>query len=153
LLRPRRSTSLRRSHASPRLSRFRRVAVSAGALHSQQAKTAEEKAVWSLIEARGTGHPKITDDIVFVSGHYPRPIVGRRQVVAERTATDRADVAPINHPVLKTRPQTVAVSKSGDMAYGFALFDMEFDRPDSAGKTEHMKFEGSQLTVWRKNSW
>lgn len=82
-----------------------------------------------------------------MSGHYPRPIIGRQQVVAEDTATANADDAPIKHPVLKTRPQRVEVSKSGDMAYRFALFDMEFDRPDSAGKTEHMKFEGSQLTV------
>lgn len=126
------------------------IAVSAGPLHSQQAKTAEEKAVWALIEASGSIHPKVTDDFVFVSGHYPRPIIGRQQVVAEDTATASADDAPIKHPVLKTRPQRVEVSKSGDMAYGFALFDMEFDRPDSAGKTEHVKFEGSQLTVWRK---
>jgi hypothetical protein len=39
----------------------------------------------------------------------------------------------------------VAVSKSGDMAHGFALFD-------GAGRPEHVKFEGSQLTVWRKVS-
>jgi ketosteroid isomerase-like protein len=51
----------------------------------------------------------------------------------------------------KIRPQRVVVSKSGDLAYGFAYFDMEFDRPDSTGQgTEHVKFEGSQLSVWRK---
>jgi hypothetical protein len=27
---------------------------------------------------------------------------------------------------------------------------MEIDRPDSASKTEHVKFEGSQVSVWRK---
>jgi ketosteroid isomerase-like protein len=51
---------------------------------------------------------------------------------------------------IKTRPQRVAISKSGDMGYGFALFDMEYDQPDSTGDPEHVKFEGSQLTVWRK---
>jgi len=33
---------------------------------------------------------------------------------------------------------------------GLASFNMEFDRPDSTGKPEHVKFDGSQLTVWRK---
>jgi hypothetical protein len=27
---------------------------------------------------------------------------------------------------------------------------LEFDRPDSTGQKEHIKFEGSQLTVWKK---
>jgi hypothetical protein len=27
---------------------------------------------------------------------------------------------------------------------------LEFDRPDNIGKKEHVKFEGSQLTVWKK---
>jgi ketosteroid isomerase-like protein len=49
------------------------------------------------------------------------------------------------------RPQRVVVSRSGDLAYGFAFFDMTFDRPDSSGKQmEHVKCEGSQLSVWRK---
>ena len=90
--------------------------------------------------------------MIFVSGAYPRPIIGQGKIdPSDRAMTEAdADVAKRTHKVRKTRPQKVVVSSAGDMAYGFSLFDMEFDRPDSSGKNEHVKFEGSQLTVWRK---
>ena len=121
-------------------------------LCAQQPATADEKAVWTLIESYGKTRPKETDDIIFVSGAYPRPIIGKRKIEAADTSMANADARMKKRSavVLKTRPQKVAVSKSGDMAYGFALFDMEYDQPDSTGRPEHVKFEGSQLTVWRK---
>src|SRR5215831_10102394 len=112
-------------------------------LGAQQAETADAKAVWALIESSGETQPKVTDDIIFVAGPYPRPIIGRDKFEAR-------DRGKRLHIVLKDRPQKVVVAKGGDMAYGFSLFDMEFDQSDSAGKLEHVKFEGSQLTVWRK---
>ena len=121
-------------------------------LPAQQPTTANEKAVWALIESSAKTPPKVTDDIVFVSGAYPRPLVGRARFEPSDTAMANADaqMQKRSAQVLATHPQKVVVSKSGDMAYGFSLFNMEFDRPDSTGKNEHVKFEGSQLTVWRK---
>jgi ketosteroid isomerase-like protein len=81
-------------------------------------------------------------------------LIGRQAIPASDTAMARAEAESRkrSHEHFKTRVQKVAVSTSGDMAYGFALFDLEFDRPDSTGKREHVKFEGSQLTVWRKQA-
>ena len=120
-------------------------------LRAQEVRTAEEKAVWALIESSGQALPKVMDDVILVSGAYPRPIIGRQSKPSDTgMAEAEAEMKKRSAVVLKTRPQRVVVAKAGDMAYGFALFDMEFDRPDSAGKSEHVKFEGSQLTVWRK---
>jgi hypothetical protein len=120
-------------------------------LSAQDVKTADEKAVWALIESSGQTKPKAMNDVIFVAGAYPRPIIGGKLDPSDKEMAEAdAERNKRSQVVLKTRPQRVVVAKSGDMAYGFALFDMEFDRPDSAGKSEHVKFEGSQLTVWRK---
>ena len=120
-------------------------------LRAQRVRTSDEKAVWALIESSGQTWPKVMDDVIYVSGAYPRPIIGRKiEPSATGMAEADAEMKKRSGVVLKTRPQKVVVAKAGDMAYGFALFEMEFDRPDSAGKSEHVKFEGSQLTVWRK---
>jgi ketosteroid isomerase-like protein len=108
--------------------------------------------VWALIESSGKTRPNVTDDVIFVSGAYPRPIIGRQKFAPKHTgmANAEAEMRKRSGEVVETHPEKVVVSKAGDMAYGFASFNMEFDRPDSAGKSEHVKFEGSQLTVWRK---
>ena len=121
-------------------------------LCAQETRTADQKAAWALIESSGKTRPNVTDDFIFVSGAYPRPIIGRQKFAPNDTgmANAEAEMRKRSGEVVKTHPQKVVVSKAGDMAYGFASFNMEFDRPDSAGKSEHVKFEGSQLTVWRK---
>lgn len=122
-----------------------------GTLGAQQSQ--DERVVRSLIENFHESSKQTTDDVIFVSGAYPKPMIGRQAISASDTAMTSAQVAhrKRSHERLKTRVQRVEVSQSGDMAYGFALFDLEFDRPDSTGKKEHVKFEGSQLTVWRKD--
>jgi ketosteroid isomerase-like protein len=121
-----------------------------GAQQPRPPRTAAERTVWALVE-RGVDSAKTTDDMIFVSGAYPRPIIGQR--IARSDSGSRAAhavAAKRSRTSSKVRPIRVEVSQSGDMAYGFALFDMAFDRPDSTGKTEHIAFEGSQLTVWRR---
>lgn len=120
-------------------------------LWGQQPKGKAEWEVWALIQAQDTIDPKTTDSIIFVSGAYPRPIIGRRHPRDSATIAAHGETRRRTSASRKLKPQRVVVSKSGDLAYGFALFDMEFDRPDSAGqRTKHVKFEGSQLSVWRK---
>ncbi|HKP50091.1 MAG TPA: hypothetical protein VJU17_08770 [Gemmatimonadales bacterium] len=123
---------------------------SAGGLSAQQSQ--DERAVRQLIENFKQSSKTTTDDVIFVSGAFPRPIIGRKAISASDTGMRNAQAETrkrINEK-LKTRVQRVEVSQAGDMAYGFALFDLEFDRPDSTGQKEHVKFEGSQLTVWKK---
>ena len=122
-----------------------------GTTIAQQPQGKAEREIWMLIQATDTANPKTTDSIIFVSGAYPRPIIGRGQPRDSATQTAQKETEKRSKMSRKIRPQRVVVSKSGDLAYGFAYFDMEFDRPDSAGQgTEHVKFEGSQLSVWRK---
>jgi ketosteroid isomerase-like protein len=117
----------------------------------QQPKGKAERELWALIQATDTSNPKTTDSVIFVSGAYPRPIIGRGQPRDSATQFAQKETEKRSEMNRKIRPQRVVVSKSGDLAYGFAYFDMEFDRPDSTGQgTEHVKFEGSQLSVWRK---
>jgi ketosteroid isomerase-like protein len=122
----------------------------AGTLGAQQSQ--DERVVRQLIENFPESSKKSTDDLIFVSGALPRPLVGRPAISASDTAMTnaQAEVRKRSNERIKTRVQKVEVAKRGDMAYGFALFDLEFDRPDSIGKKEHVKFEGSQLTVWKK---
>ena len=127
------------------------TASNAAGAAAQQPQTKAEREVWALIQASDTANPKTTDSIIFVSGAYPRPIIGRGQPRDSATQSAQKEAEKRSKMSRKIRPQRVVVSKSGDLAYGFAYFDMEFDRPDSTGKrTEHVKFEGSQLSVWRK---
>ena len=122
-----------------------------GSTAAQQPKGKAEREIWALIQAQDSANPKTTDSIIFVSGAYPRPIIGRGQPRDSATKASHQETQKRTKANRKTRPQRVVVSKSGDLAYGFALFDMAFDRPDSTGqKTDHVKFEGSQLSVWRK---
>jgi ketosteroid isomerase-like protein len=74
-----------------------------------------------------------TDDVIFVSGAYPKPMIGRQAIPASDTAMTSAqsETRKRSNQRLKSRVQRVEVSKGGDMAYGFALFNLEFDRPDS----------------------
>jgi ketosteroid isomerase-like protein len=103
----------------------------------------------------GSGYWDCTDtnSVIFVSAAYPRPIIGRGKLPESDTAMTQAqrELEKRKQRSLTMRPQRVVVSRSGDLAYGFAFFDMTFDRPDSSGKQmEHVKCEGSQLSVWRK---
>jgi ketosteroid isomerase-like protein len=112
---------------------------------------AAEREVWALIQATDTANPRTTDSVIFVSGAYPRPIIGRSQPRDSATQTAQNEMEKRSNVRRTIRPQRVVVSRSGDLAYGFAYFDMAFDRPDSTGRgTEHVRFEGSQLSVWRK---
>jgi hypothetical protein len=118
---------------------------------AQQPQGKAEREVWALIQATDTAGPKVTDSVIFVSGAYPRPIIGRGQPRDRATQAAQKETGKRSKMNRQVRPQRVVVSKSGDLAYGFAYFDMEFDRPDSTGQAiEHVKFEGSQLSVWRK---
>ena len=123
----------------------------ASAQQPRPPRTAAERTVWALF-ARGVDSAPATGDAIFVSGAYPRPIIGRQQISRSDSGTRaaHASAAMRTRTTSKVRPIRVEVSQSGDMAYGFALFDMAFDRPDSTGKSERVAFEGSQLTVWRR---
>jgi ketosteroid isomerase-like protein len=104
---------------------------------------AEEAAIRALVNS--SEHPPFTEDAVFWSGAYSRPIVGR----------DTANVKP--HPDahigqrrnIKSTNEIVRleVAAAGDMAYEFSNFTLSYDVADTQ---QHVSFPGSILRVWKK---
>jgi ketosteroid isomerase-like protein len=122
---------------------------------ARQPTTDAERRIWRLMTQEGGVRAPLTDDAVLVSGAFPKPVfVGARArtAAARDSATASADSAVSQRRNESTHvyPIRVEVSRSGDLAYGLALFAMSFERPDSAGKTMHVSFEGTQMSIYRK---
>lgn len=88
---------------------------------------------------------KRSDDAIFVSGAFPRPIVGREQWNAMRSKRDGMTKTRINE-MQKTELVRLVISESKDMAYDFGNFTVDYDTADK----QHVTFNGSYLRVWRK---
>ena len=103
------------------------------------AKT-DEQLLRNLIQEDNEGKNVIkrTEDSIFVSGAYPRPIIGRG--FQEPSPKGRSN------ELHKSEVVRLAVSRSGDMAEEFGNFTLSFDQPDKT----HISFDGSYLRVWRK---
>jgi ketosteroid isomerase-like protein len=105
---------------------------------------AEEAAIRTLVNR--PDHPPRTDDAIFWSGAYPRPIIG---------GLDTASVKPLpgarmeQRQNIKTTTDIVRleVAAAGDMAYEFSHFTLSYDLADTK---EHVSFAGSALRVWKK---
>ena len=114
---------------------------------SAQGAKKDEQILRDLI-SRADQNPaviKYTDDSIFVSGAFPRPIVGRQQMDAMKPKRD-ATINQRMNQVQKTEAVRLVISKSKDMAYEFGNFTLSFDTPDK----KHVNFDGSYLRVWRK---
>ena len=103
----------------------------------------DEQLLRKLIQQGNEGKNVIkrTDDSIFVSGAYSRPMIGRAaQEAAGLPTRDRSNVSR------KSDVVRLVISQSGDMAEEFGNFAMSFDQPDK----KHISFDGSYLRVWRK---
>jgi len=113
-------------------------------------RRADEAAIRALVAKMQT-EPRAarrTDDAVFVSGLYPRPIlfsegkpVGDVQPLAEARSEQRRNVQSRDEIV------RLEVAAAGDMAYEFGNSTLAFDMADTK---EHRSFNTSYLRVWRK---
>jgi hypothetical protein len=100
----------------------------------------DEQLLRKLIQQENEGKNVIkrTDDSIFVSGAYARPIIGRGTVKAE---------GPLrSNESRKGELVRLVISQTGDMAEEFGNFTLSFDQPDK----KHISFDGSYLRVWRK---
>jgi ketosteroid isomerase-like protein len=109
---------------------------------SATSSQSDEQVLRDLVcqENEGKDTIKFTEDSIFVSGAYPRPLIGRaarEQAQSSRRITNRS---------IKDEVVRLVVSQSGDMAEEFANFTLSFDNPDKT----HVSFNGSYLRVWRK---
>ena len=107
----------------------------------------DEQVLRELIQQDDYGKDviKFTEDAIFVSGAYPRPIIGRQQREAARPRQEEIARSRPNQS-RKSEVQRLVVSQSGDMAYEFGNFTISYDAPDK----KRAGFNGSYLRVWRK---
>src|SRR6266436_6309089 len=83
---------------------------------------------------------KRTEDSIYVSGAFPRPMIGHAVQEALGSRKDRSNESRKGEVV------RLVISQSGDMAEEFGNFTLSFDQPDKT----HISFDGSYLRVWRK---
>jgi ketosteroid isomerase-like protein len=83
------------------------------------------------------------DDRIFVSGAFIRPSVGRGDQAPRTTANKNAGQR--KNQRTDTEIVRIVVASSGDMAYEYSNFRLQFD--DNNG---HSDRPGSALRVWRK---
>lgn len=102
----------------------------------------DEQLLRKLIQEDNDGENVIkrTEDSVFVSGAYPRPMIGHAAQEALGPHKDRSNESR------KGEVLRLVISQSGDMAEEFGNFTLSFDQPDK----KHISFAGSYLRVWRK---
>ncbi len=128
--------------------------------HAQISK--DEQMIRGLVEQAKTNLKAIkqTSNNVFVSGAYDRPLIAGKMTGAP---TDLSDVQVqcngllIEEPVeTKVIPELtnvkridkiirLEISKSGDLAYEFGDFHLEFDK-----EKQHTIVDGSYLRTWKK---
>jgi ketosteroid isomerase-like protein len=112
----------------------------------QAAADKDEKLIRNLVRQADQGkHIKRTEDSILSSGLTPRPLVGRQE---QQKFRRQLEAASKKRPNAKTRTtvERVVVARSGELAYEFSHFRMEWDGP--AGKRAGL--DGSYLRVWRK---
>ena len=111
------------------------------------ASQTDEQVLRDLIRQQNEGKDviKFTDDAIFVSGAFPRPIIGKQQAqAAEPKWKEMAKSRP--NQSQKNEVVRLVVSQSGDMAEEFGNFTVSYDKPDKT----RTSFNGSYLRVWRK---
>jgi len=103
---------------------------------------AEEAAIRALIA--NPQEVKFTDDRIFWSGAYKRPIVGAEKGEPFAGAGLGQRKNQVNH----TDVQRIEVASSGDMAYEFSYGKLEYDLEGPS--KEHVAFGTASVRVWKK---
>lgn len=107
----------------------------------------DEKAIRDLIRRADEGEDvECAEDHVFVSGLYPRPIVGRERYREARAKTREALRQRQPNRKTTTTVERIVIAKAGDLAYEYSTFRIEWDEP-AGGRGGG---DGSRLRVWRK---
>lgn len=124
------------------------IVVTALPAAAQQSMSADEKQIRDLITAvdNGKAAPR-TEDRIFWSGAYRRPIVGNEQ--GEEISQERQ---PLNRVPGSQRTRTtvrrIEIAKSADLAYEFSDSELSFEV--KGGK--RVSLLTSSLRVWRKEA-
>lgn len=114
----------------------------AGSAQTDANGKSDEQLLRKLIQDNNEGKNVIkrTADSIYVSGAFPRPMIGHAVQEALGSRKDRSNESRKGEVV------RLVISQSGDMAEEFGNFTLSFDQPDK----KHISFDGSYLRVWRK---
>jgi hypothetical protein len=110
-------------------------------LQAADSKT-EEAAIRALITSN---HGKPTDDEIFWSGPYKRPVV-RPEKGEEFPGQELSKRS--NQKIATTDVQRIEVAASGDLAYEFSYGTVDFDL--AGPPLQHVAFRTGLLRVWKK---
>jgi ketosteroid isomerase-like protein len=102
---------------------------------------ADEAAIRALI---ASAKSQFTDDSVFWTGAYKRPVVGTEvpEPFPETKAMKR------KNQVNTTKVERLEVSSSGDMAWEFSYVHTGYDSDETPAS--HKSFDAGMLRVWKK---
>lgn len=93
---------------------------------------------------RGETPRQLAEDIIFVTGAYPRPIIGRAQLAADPTQ-ERLQRERLNY-AQQGSIQRLVMAQSGDLAYVYHTSQLSWDTAEG----QHVSFEAAGLTVWQQ---
>ena len=124
-------------------------------LHAQttvsNTATADEQAIRAIVAQGNEGKPMpYTDDRIFVSGAFPKPLIGMKLNAEDQQRSDNMKTERLNF-TSRFRIERLVVAQAGDMAYEFGYGDLAWDTPEK----KHVAIESSYVRVWRKmqGSW
>jgi ketosteroid isomerase-like protein len=116
------------------------------AVHAEP-QAGDEAAIRAAIERVRAGEDLRTQDAIFFSGAYKRPIV-RGESKPEPTARAQTIVTGSERTTIRVR--RIEVASGGDMAYEFSDGTIARRQKRAGGADEEVVFENSILRVWKK---
>lgn len=86
-----------------------------------------------------------TDNNVFWTGAYPRPIIGKKEDEETRKINERMKKERLNQ-YRNDVPERIVVAKSGDVAYEYGTSSMGFTNPQG----KKVAWDAGYVRCWRK---
>jgi ketosteroid isomerase-like protein len=109
----------------------------------------EERVIRALIAQQDQGaKAPYSDDVIFVSGRYARPVVGSKALAEAEAQLQEQPASRRNNRSVKHEVVRIQIADSGDLAYEFTNFHLGYDNSSNA----RVEFGGHLLRVWRKEN-
>ncbi len=112
-------------------------------LSVSRAQSSAEQELRRAIESRQTQY---TDDLIFWSGAYDHPIIGKTNVESQGAGIAKTRKNEKRGP---EKIEKLVVSTSGDLAYEYGATTLEFD---DAQTGTHASFTPTHLRVWKREN-
>lgn len=118
------------------------------------AQTTDEQTIRNLVEQQMQNPDQRiiphTDERVFWSGPFPRPLVGGQQTPDSKQISERMNAERLNYRTT-VHIERLVVAQSGDVAYEYSTGTISWDTPEK----KHIDVDNAYLRAWRKvnNVW